>query len=130
MSTRTTVLAALALAALASAAHAQSLAIVWHTIDGGAAGGAGTTLSIASTAGQHDAGSLAGSALAVAGGYWTDLSPCRADFNLDGAVDTRDVLAFLNAWNARDPRSDYNGDGAIDTRDVLAFLNSWTAGCD
>jgi len=54
---------------------------------------------------------------------------CLADFNGDGVVDTRDVLAFLNAWAAGDPRADINGDGVIDTRDVLAFLNLWTAGC-
>jgi len=54
---------------------------------------------------------------------------CAADFNGDGYVDTRDVLAFLNAWAARDPRADFNGDGYIDTRDVLAFLNVWTSGC-
>ncbi|HZW08741.1 MAG TPA: GC-type dockerin domain-anchored protein [Phycisphaerales bacterium] len=54
---------------------------------------------------------------------------CTADFNGDGLADTRDVLAFLNAWNSDDAGSDINNDGAIDTRDVLAFLNLWTAGC-
>ncbi|HZW08742.1 MAG TPA: GC-type dockerin domain-anchored protein [Phycisphaerales bacterium] len=54
---------------------------------------------------------------------------CVADFNGDGSVDTRDVLAFLNAWNAGDSGSDINGDGVVDTRDVLAFLNLWNAGC-
>jgi len=54
---------------------------------------------------------------------------CAPDFNGDGWLDTRDVLAFLNAWNAGDPRADYNGDGAIDTLDVLAYLNAWTTGC-
>ncbi len=55
--------------------------------------------------------------------------PCEADFNGDGLVDSRDVLAFLNAWTAHGPGADFNGDGAIDTRDVLAFLNAWTVGC-
>ncbi|HZW08739.1 MAG TPA: GC-type dockerin domain-anchored protein [Phycisphaerales bacterium] len=54
---------------------------------------------------------------------------CAADFNGDGAVNTLDVLAFLNAWNDGDNRADFNGDGTLDTRDVLAFLNAWTAGC-
>ncbi len=54
---------------------------------------------------------------------------CTADFNGDGTVDTRDVLAFLNAWTSGDARADVNGDGTIDTRDVLAFLNLWNAGC-
>jgi hypothetical protein len=70
----------------------------------------------------------------VAGEYstmqgWFESGSCIADFNGDGAVDTRDVLAFLNAWNAGDARSDIDGDGVIDTRDVLAFLNLWNAGC-
>ncbi|HZW10756.1 MAG TPA: GC-type dockerin domain-anchored protein, partial [Phycisphaerales bacterium] len=54
---------------------------------------------------------------------------CAADFNGDGEVNTLDVLAFLNAWNAQDDRADFNGDGTIDTRDVLEFLNSWNSGC-
>jgi len=54
---------------------------------------------------------------------------CEADYNGDGVVDTRDVLAFLNAWGAGDAGADVNGDGVIDTRDVIAFLNLWTAGC-
>ena len=56
-------------------------------------------------------------------------SPCHADFNGDGAVNTQDVLAFLNAWTSHDPRADFNGDGVINTQDVLAFLNAWAAGC-
>jgi hypothetical protein len=54
---------------------------------------------------------------------------CAADFNADGAVNTLDVLAFLNAWNAGDATGDFNGDGSINTLDVLAFLNEWNAGC-
>ncbi|MCC7387247.1 MAG: hypothetical protein IT431_00615 [Phycisphaerales bacterium] len=55
--------------------------------------------------------------------------PCDADFNGDGAVNTLDVLAFLNAWSSGDPRGDFNGDGSVNTLDVLAFLNAWSAGC-
>ncbi|MBK7403781.1 MAG: hypothetical protein IPJ41_03890 [Phycisphaerales bacterium] len=54
---------------------------------------------------------------------------CVADFNGDGTVNTQDVLAFLNAWNAGDSAADINGDGSINTQDVLAYLNLWTAGC-
>lgn len=54
---------------------------------------------------------------------------CVADFDGDGEVNTLDVLAFLNAWTAGDPRADVNGDGVVDTRDVLTFLNVWSAGC-
>jgi hypothetical protein len=54
---------------------------------------------------------------------------CAADFNADGAVNTLDVLAFLNAWSAGDPAADFNNDGSVNTLDVLAFLNAWSAGC-
>ena len=62
-------------------------------------------------------------------GAWEQPAPCRADFNLDGSANTLDVLAFLNAWTAGDPRADFNLDGTVNTLDVLAFLNAWTAGC-
>jgi hypothetical protein len=51
------------------------------------------------------------------------------DMNHDGAVNTRDVIAYLNAWAAGDPRADFNGDGAVNTQDVILFLNRWNAGC-
>ena len=54
---------------------------------------------------------------------------CIADFNGDGDVNTLDVLAFLNAWNAGEGSADINGDGTVNTLDVLAFLNLWNAGC-
>jgi len=58
-----------------------------------------------------------------------EASSCPGDFNGDGSVNTLDVLAFLNAWNAADPRADFNGDGIHDTRDVIAFLNAWAQTC-
>jgi hypothetical protein len=54
---------------------------------------------------------------------------CVGDWNGDGSVDTRDVIAFLNEWAAGDEDADVNGDGAVDTRDVIAFLNAWVDGC-
>ena len=56
-------------------------------------------------------------------------TPCGADFDNNGTIDTRDVLAFLNAWVGRAPIADFNNDGIINTQDVLAFLNAWNAGC-
>ena len=55
---------------------------------------------------------------------------CLADFNDDEMVNTQDVLAFLNAWNAGEASADINADQMVSTQDVLAFLNLWTAGCD
>ena len=58
-----------------------------------------------------------------------EVEVCLADFNDDGAVNTLDVLAFLNAWAAGDSAADINGDGEINTLDVLAFLNLWASAC-
>ena len=54
---------------------------------------------------------------------------CDANYNADCAINTIDVLDFLNDWAAGDPKADFNGDGSVNTLDVLAFLNAWTAGC-
>jgi len=65
-------------------------------------------------------------------GWLTDAAgvrACIADFNDDGRVDTRDVLAFLNGWAEGDGSADVNGDGLLDTLDVLLFLDSWAGGC-
>ena len=54
---------------------------------------------------------------------------CRADFNDDGIVNTFDVIAYLRAYNAADPRADMNGDGIVNTLDFLVFLNAYNEGC-
>lgn len=63
------------------------------------------------------------------GDEFTPPDDCIADFNGDESVNSQDVLAFLNAWNANDPSADINGDGTINSQDVLAFLNLWNIGC-
>jgi hypothetical protein len=54
---------------------------------------------------------------------------CRGDWNGDGVIDFNDLLAYLNDYNAQDPRADVNGDGVVDFNDLLAFLNLYNAGC-
>ena len=54
---------------------------------------------------------------------------CAGDFNGDCAVDTRDVIAFLNAWSAKLKSADCDLNGIVDSRDVLCFLNKWTSPC-
>ncbi|MFG0243991.1 MAG: GC-type dockerin domain-anchored protein [Phycisphaerales bacterium JB054] len=61
--------------------------------------------------------------------YLFDLRWCPVDLTGDNAVDTRDFLAFLGAWAARDESADWDENGVIDTRDVVAYLNAWVAGC-
>lgn len=54
---------------------------------------------------------------------------CPSDVNTDGVLDTRDFVAFLNAWVQGDSLADWDGNGAVNTLDFLAFLNQWAAGC-
>ena len=58
-----------------------------------------------------------------------DLGVCPGDFDCSGAVNTLDVLAFLNAWSAGGDEGDFNADGTVNTLDVLQFLNAWSGGC-
>ncbi|HZW11496.1 MAG TPA: GC-type dockerin domain-anchored protein [Phycisphaerales bacterium] len=67
----------------------------------------------------------------------SDCPPCPADFNADSEVDSRDVIAFLDAWVAERTQdcssggcaTDLDDNGVVDSRDVVAFLNAWAAGC-
>lgn len=54
---------------------------------------------------------------------------CVADFNLDGVVNSMDMIAFLSAYAQGDLSADINGDGLLTTLDVLAFLNAYATGC-
>lgn len=54
---------------------------------------------------------------------------CAANYNADCAVNTQDVLDFLNDWVAGEQSADFNEDGSVNTLDFLAFLNRWVAGC-
>jgi len=67
-------------------------------------------------------------ALVYEAGRVSLLSTDLADITLDGIVDTRDLLAYLNLWSADDPTADVNGDGVVDTRDFLFFLNLFNDG--
>ncbi len=123
--------ALLAATCIAPVASAQ-FQIDWYTIDSGGGVSSGGGFQLIGTIGQHDAGPAnSGGSFQLTGGFWAVAAGdgCFADFNGDGAVDTRDVLAFLNAWSARDDAADCDANGYIDTRDVLCFLNLWSAGC-
>ena len=77
----------------------------------------------------------------VAGGTWANeefregeiykFAPvaCDADLDANGWIDTRDFIAFLQAWAGGNPIADWDGNGSIDTEDFSAYLNDWVAGC-
>ena len=52
-----------------------------------------------------------------------------ADVNDDGSVNTQDVVAYLNLFNAQDPEADINGDGVVNSIDYILFLNLWNNPC-
>jgi len=94
-------------------------------------GAASATLTISNVhpldAGTYDA--LVANACGSVTGDPAALVVCTGDWNCDGVVDFNDFLAFLNDFNAQNPRADLNGDGAIDFNDFLAFLNHFNTPC-
>jgi hypothetical protein len=79
---------------------------------------------IGSPQAEHGADTLPGRHYLVYG-----RSPCRADFDGDGALTLFDFLAFQNAFDAGDPLADFDGDGELTIFDFLAFQNAFDAGC-
>lgn len=51
----------------------------------------------------------------------------RADFDRNAVVDTRDVLAFLNAYANGDWTADFTDDGVLDIRDITGLLNAFAS---
>ena len=88
---------------------------------------------LVSAEGVNEAGEIAGFGWTtggeLAGFVMTGVvpSPCAADLDGNGEVNTQDLLEFLNLWVAHDSRADWNADGSINTQDVLRFLNDWVA---
>lgn len=51
---------------------------------------------------------------------------CPCDFDRPNpAITVVDLIAYLDAWFARDAAADFNADVVIDIHDLLAFLDCW-----
>jgi hypothetical protein len=55
--------------------------------------------------------------------------PCYADFDASGTLDLFDFLAFVNAYNAGEPRANCDGDEGYSLFDFLCFVNAFNQGC-
>lgn len=54
---------------------------------------------------------------------------CTPDLDGDGTLSVFDFLAFINLFNAQDPRADLDGDGDFTVFDFIAFQTAFDAGC-
>ena len=59
----------------------------------------------------------------------TTLSACPADFDCSGTLNVQDIMEFLSAWFADDPRADFDGFGGLTITDVRSFIYAWFRGC-
>lgn len=62
-------------------------------------------------------------------GFLYSFYPCAVDWNVDTAVSSSDISAFLTSWLqslvAGDLVGDFDEDGATDATDISAFLAAW-----
>jgi hypothetical protein len=61
--------------------------------------------------------------------FVSDVPPCAADVNGDGAATGADFSAWVAAFNARSPLADQNGDGAVTASDFSAWVANFNVGC-
>ncbi len=58
-------------------------------------------------------------------------TPCRGDFNTDGAVDPDDLADFIGAYfDGSSIAADFNGDNAIGPDDLADFIGAFFSGCE
>ena len=111
----------------------------WYTIDGGGAtyltGGA---FSLGSTAGQPDAGLLAGGDYELGGGFWYGAlpnAPCYANCDqstLSPILNVLDFICFQNKFAAGDTYANCDQSTlppVLNVNDFSCFMNAYAAGC-
>lgn len=61
--------------------------------------------------------------------YVRRLDVCMADIDSNGAVESADVLAFANAYEAASPAADVDGSGTVNAQDAARFMEAYNCGC-
>ena len=59
----------------------------------------------------------------------TPIDLCDVDLNCDGDLDIFDVIEFIEAFNAEDPRADFLPNGVFDIFDVIEYIRQFEEGC-
>jgi hypothetical protein len=124
--------AAVSLAAVASAAVADGFSIEWSSIDAGAGVATSPTFSLVGGFGQPDAApQLGGGPFTVAGGFYAGLGAatarCQLDFDDDGIISGSDLAILLGSWGpCPGPcAADVDGNGVVDGLDLGSLLGAW-----
>jgi len=55
--------------------------------------------------------------------------PCDGDWDLDDRLTFFGIHAYLTDYNTADPAADLDRDGAVETRDLFRFIDAFVAGC-
>jgi len=87
---------------------------------------------IRSSGGDGAGGTLAGCGNGAADPITCDNNGevfCTADINMDGSVDSDDILIFFFLWENGDLGADVNFDGVVDSDDIVEFFSHFEAGC-
>jgi hypothetical protein len=106
---------------------------VWEALGAGLTGGEVMALEVFDEGGPAPAALFAAGTFTQAGGVSSPgiarwgAEYCRADYNVDGATDSRDFFEFLGAFFGG--AADFNRDGATDSQDFLGFLAAFFGGC-
>lgn len=56
-------------------------------------------------------------------------TPCTADFNVDGLVNSQDFFDFIGAFFVQSPTADVNRDNMVNSQDFFDFLSVFFVGC-
>ncbi len=111
----------------------------WFTMDGGGATYlTGGGYQLGATAGQPDAGFMAGGAYTLGGGFWYGAgAPNTCYANCDQStgnplLTANDFQCFINAFAANNPYANCDGSTgtpALTANDFQCFINAFAAGC-
>jgi len=115
------------LSSVVSAQTGDSYDLSWYTIDGGGGRSTGGSFTLEGTVGQPDAGTMAGGDFILAGGFWSDWTPCW--------VDLSDLAAFLGEWLLKESEVGYTleadlyDDGEVNLKDYQILSSYWLQYC-